>query len=621
MGRVSRPQERRSRRLIFRPSPSGRADFFIPYRSKFHSAFRRAALAALAAMSLLAAAPAAADVLVSNIDQTIQVNTTLGRTGVDLAQQFTTGASTDGYTLESVELNFGTAPVGVSVKIATGVSASSAGTEVATLSNPSSLTTGEHTFTAPASTTLSANTSYWVVVQATEGGLRGTFLDNEDSGGAAGWSIDNNSRRRDGDETGGFGTSSTASVLIRVNGSAVGSSPPDTAPDFGTATVANQSYTQNAAITNLVLPEATGGNGALTYALTPALPAGLTFTASTRTISGTPTAVQAATTYTYKVTDADTNTADSDAATLTFTIAVAKALTGSVLVSNIGQTTNGAWDLRFHDLGQKFTTGSNPAGYILTSVEWLFSDATGTDLRVRVHQDTPTGTVVATLTNPSSLAAGALTFTAPAETRLVASTAYVVVLDSTTTGGINIAGSGAEDAGGASGWSISDTDFSKLRSGGSWTAGTTAFKIRVNGVVANNAPTVANEIPDQAATAGTAFSFQFAANAFADADTGATLTYSATKSDGTALPDWLTFTANTRTFSGTPAASNAGTLSVKVTASDGAASVSDTFDIVVVAVNNAPTVANEIPDQAATAGLSSCSSSRRTRSPMRMATP
>ena len=74
------------------------------------------------------------------------------------------------------------------------------------------------------------------------------------------------------------------SVMIRVNGSA-GSS--DTAPDFGSATVANQSYTQNTAISNLTLPAATGGNGDRRYTLTPAPPAGLTFTASTRVLSGT----------------------------------------------------------------------------------------------------------------------------------------------------------------------------------------------------------------------------------------------------------------------------------------------------------------------------------------------
>ena len=97
----------------------------------------------------------------------------------------------------------------------------------------------------------------------------------------------------------------------------------------------------------------------------------------------------------------------------------------------------------------------------------------------------------------------------------------------------------------------------------------------------NNAPTVANAIPDQSATAGTAFSYAFPANTFSDADSD-TLTYTATKADATALPTWLSFTASTRAFSGTPQAADTGTVSVKVTASDGnGGSVSDEFDITV----------------------------------------
>ena len=60
---------------------------------------------------------------------------------------------------------------------------------------------------------------------------------------------------------------------------------------------------------------------------------------------------------------------------------------------------------------------------------------------------------------------------------------------------------------------------------------------------------------------------------------GDTLTYTATKADGNDLPTWLGFTASTRTFAGTPQAADVETLAVKVTASDGTASVSDEFNI------------------------------------------
>ena len=91
------------------------------------------------------------------------------------------------------------------------------------------------------------------------------------------------------------------------------------APTFATgATISNISATKGTAITSVTLPEATDpdANATVTYTVTPALPAGLTFTASTRLLSGTPTAVSDSTTYTYKASDGTL----SD--TLTFSIQV-----------------------------------------------------------------------------------------------------------------------------------------------------------------------------------------------------------------------------------------------------------------------------------------------------------
>ena len=95
-------------------------------------------------------------------------------------------------------------------------------------------------------------------------------------------------------------------------------------PSFGDATIAAQTWVQNTAIEPLTLPVASGGDGGLTYALTPSLPDGVTFASSTRTLSGTPTAVQGATEYTYTATDAD-----SDAATLSFAVTVAPSSSSS----------------------------------------------------------------------------------------------------------------------------------------------------------------------------------------------------------------------------------------------------------------------------------------------------
>ena len=93
--------------------------------------------------------------------------------------------------------------------------------------------------------------------------------------------------------------------------------PVDLAPAFGTETVADQAWSAGLAVPALRLPEASGGNGALTYALSPALPAGLSFDAGTRQITGTPAAPAALATYTYTAADGD-----GDEAALTFGIAV-----------------------------------------------------------------------------------------------------------------------------------------------------------------------------------------------------------------------------------------------------------------------------------------------------------
>ena len=62
------------------------------------------------------------------------------------------------------------------------------------------------------------------------------------------------------------------------------------------------------------------------------------------------------------------------------------------------------------------------------------------------------------------------------------------------------------------------------------------------------------------------------------------------------LPGWLGFDAGTRTFSGTPPQHFNGTISLKVTASDGSESASDIFDLVIDPVNDAPALVTAIPD-------------------------
>ena len=106
----------------------------------------------------------------------------------------------------------------------------------------------------------------------------------------------------------------------------------------------------------------------------------------------------------------------------------------------------------------------------------------------------------------------------------------------------------------------------------------------------NSIPTVANPIADQNVNEGSLFSFTVPSNVFEDVEPGL-LTLSATLDDGSALPAWLDFDPVTQSFSGTPADADVGTLSVRVTARDASGdAVSDTFDITVANIDNAPVI-------------------------------
>ena len=274
------------------------------------------------------------------------------------------------------------------------------------------------------------------------------------------------------------------------------------------------------------------------------------------------------------------------------------AQTVTTFISNTGQTGITASVVR----ATEFTTGTGT--YTLSSVGIylaLVVPAGTTTPVVQIYGDTggnPGTTLLATMTNPGTFEANAVNiFTAPANTTLSASTTYwVVTSNSAATDGtgfvVGVVGNTTLDSGTAAGWSIGAARFKMDIAEASWSTNSfrILFAIRgTGGTTTNNPPTVATAIPDQSATAGTAFSYVFPANTFSDADTGDTLSYTATKTDDTALPTWLSFAASTRTFSGTPQAADTGTVSVKVTASDGnGGSVSDEFDIIVSAAANTP---------------------------------
>jgi hypothetical protein len=107
------------------------------------------------------------------------------------------------------------------------------------------------------------------------------------------------------------------------------------------------------------------------------------------------------------------------------------------------------------------------------------------------------------------------------------------------------------------------------------------------------APVLSVQTANQTWTGGKAFTLALPAGSFTDPQRQS-LKYTATLSNGQALPTWLGFSAATDSFSGT-APLTAQTLSIKVTATDTSAlSVSETFSATVV---GAPTVTAQTPSQ------------------------
>ncbi|MBS4096265.1 MAG: putative Ig domain-containing protein [Sulfuricella sp.] len=116
----------------------------------------------------------------------------------------------------------------------------------------------------------------------------------------------------------------------------------------------------------------------------------------------------------------------------------------------------------------------------------------------------------------------------------------------------------------------------------------------------NDNPYLANPLQDQTVTSGQAFSLVLPADTFRDKDAifGDALEYSVTMSDGSDLPAWLTFDAQTGELSGTPDESSIGGLSLTITATDSAGDY-DLCEVYlnVLAPGNAPFLVTPVADQ------------------------
>ncbi len=177
----------------------------------------------LGALGLFAAAPASANALVSNLGQTT-FTTTLAIGSNPVAQKFTTGSATAGYTLASLEIDFAAAvgtPANLRAELWSATSGGAPDQKLAGLTVPSTVGAGAAAFAAPSNTSLDASTSYFVVVYssgATTGSLRTTRTNNEDTGSASGWSIGDTRHGRSGTSW----RTNTIELKIRVNGAVKG---------------------------------------------------------------------------------------------------------------------------------------------------------------------------------------------------------------------------------------------------------------------------------------------------------------------------------------------------------------------------------------------------------------
>ena len=353
---------------------------------------------------------------------------------------------------------------------------------------------------------------------------------------------------------------------------------------------ANQNYTLDTTISNLELPVATGGTGTLTYTLTgvPSLPPGLTFTASTRILSGTPSTATSTTTLTYTVTDANDATTSVD-----FTVIVnaelalntpddqnytqGTAITGLTLLAASGGTAPltytliGPGDsalpggLNFN--ANTRTLSGTPSTADTTILTYEVTDDNGASksvdftvivnadlaLTAPANQNYTQGTAISNLQLPEATdGTGTLTYTltGPSGGNLPAGLIF-------TLGTRTLSGTPSRPSTTTLTYTVTDDDG----------ASTATFTVRINAglmleIPGNQFYTQNTAIPDltlPAATGGTA-----------------PLTYTLTGPRG--VPEGLAFNPQTRTLSGAPRAIDLAMLTYTVTDANGA-STNATFTI------------------------------------------
>ena len=511
-------------------------------------------------------------VLVSNIGQT-PATSPLDTGSWSNAQEFTTGATSGGYALGSIEAVVGATNITqaqrdtIRAELWSATDSGSPGMKIADLAVPAHpISTGTVSFAAPADTTLAASTTYYAVfytVGSFSLNLSGTASDSEDSGSAAGWSIANGARSVQVDvpvTATTWPAQGTDSLRITVKGSEAQT----TSVDLGSLTA--ESTTDGNNFTALALSpafaaattayRATVGNGVTHVRLTPTL-ADTGSSVQVGKSSGTLATVNSGSAstaialdvgdnaITVRVTDADSNSQD-------YTVTVHRA-PADTLVSNTGQFTSedNYASTDSYVIAQGFTTGTVSGGYTLTSIEaFLVDDASAAEsgkFRAELWSAATSGgpsAKVADLTVPSDMPQGIVSFAAPASTALTASTTYYLLLYTTdsTELAVDLTEMEGEDAGGQAGWAIENVAYAQIQeqpvAGQVWavyapTSG--LLKLRVRGAAGVQGPRSSNANLGGLTASGSATSTgTFTAFPLSPAFSAAATSYTATVPNTTA---------------------------------------------------------------------------------------
>ena len=286
--------------------------------------------------------------------------------------------------------------------------------------------------------------------------------------------------------------------------------------------------------------------------------------------------------------------------------APAQAQTATALIKNTGQTAEAAalpltssnpWR------AQAFTTGSNSAGYTLSSIGFYFASITdtmtaGDQLEVTISSDSSDepGAELCTLTDPATFSgSGVHTFDAPSTDpcpTLAVSTKYFAVIkrvdfsgSPTPTISLHITAESNEDDGGATGWSIEDT--LRFYTGSTWFSSSSgSYLVVVRGEADNNPATGAPSITG-AAREGVALAAGVADISDTDGLTGVSYAYQWEREDGGA---WGAITGATAQHYYVSAADVGKTIRVVVRFTDDADNAESASSAATDAVTDAATI-------------------------------